>query len=150
MRTLACLLLMTWVVVPASLRAADDPPPEGDLARLQGTWKTTVGPDNDIPVVLQIKGKAVSVVFTNQQGDKVEIKGEIKLDEKASPRTCDWVNFTRPDGTDAPTNLGIYKIDGDTVTVCNGGPNNPRPTEFKDGENGPPNLMVLQRVKDEK
>lgn len=149
MRTPLRLLLAACVVVPTALRAAEDPAPEGDLAKLQGQWKTNVGPDKDIPVVVEIKGKAVTVLLTNNQGEKVELKGEVKLDEKASPKTCDWINFKRQDGSDAEPNLGIYKIDGDTLTVCNGGPNNPRPTEFKDGDNGPPNLLVLERVKDD-
>jgi uncharacterized protein (TIGR03067 family) len=149
MRTPARLLLAAALVLPTALRAADDPAPEGDLAKLQGKWKANVGPDKDIPIVVAIQGNSVTLTFTNRDGEKVEIKGEVKLDEKASPKACDWIHFKRPDGTDADPNLGIYKIEGDTFTVCNGGPNNPRPTEFKDGDNGPPNLLVLERVKDQ-
>src|SRR5262245_47342754 len=149
MRTAARLMLAAWLVLPTALRAAEDPPPEGDLAKLQGKWKTSIGPNKEIPIVVEIKGKAVTVVFSNAEGEKVEIKGEVKLDEKASPKTCDWVNFKGTDGNPAEPNLGIYKIEGDTFTVCNGGPNNPRPTEFRDGEGGPPNLLVLERVKDD-
>ena len=147
MRT-AHLLLAALLLLPGTLRADDDPAPEGDLAKLQGKWKTNVGPDKDIPIVVEIKGNKVTVSFTNRQGEKVELKGEVKINENASPKTCDWINFKRPDGTDAEPNLGIYKIEGDIFTVCNGGPNNPRPTEFKEGDNGPPNLLVLERVKD--
>lgn len=146
--TMARLVVTALLVIPASLRAADDPPPEGDLARLQGRWTATIGPEMDIPIVVEIKGKNVTVSFSNQQGEKVDIKGEVKLDENASPKTCDWVNFTEPDGTAADPNLGIYTLDGDNFTVCNGGPNRPRPTEFKDGEGGAPHLIKLKRVKD--
>lgn len=149
MRTPARLLLAALLLAPAALRADDDPAPEGDLAKLQGRWKTDIGPNKDIPILVRITGKKVVVTFTSNQGEKVELKGEVKLDEKASPKACDWINFTRPDGTPAEPNLGIYKIDGDTLSVCNGGPNNPRPTEFRAGDEGPPQLMVFERVEDD-
>jgi uncharacterized protein (TIGR03067 family) len=129
--------------------ARGEDPPTGDLGLMQGKWKTEVGRDTRIPVTLEIAGDTVKVVFTNpQSGESVAMEGKVTIDEKATPRTIDWVGFKRPDGSDAPVNRGIYKIEDGKVTVCNGGPDNPRPTEFKAGEQGGPNLMVLERVKE--
>jgi len=131
--------------------ASDDKKDElkGDLAKFQGKWTTMVGPDKDIPAVVTIKDRSASFKITAKNGQEYEFKGEIKIDEKAKPRkTVDWIKFTRPNGEDAPDNLGIYEFEGDSLKICSGGPGNERPTEFKAGESGPPNLHVWTRVKE--
>ena|GEM_PF-3406425 len=125
----------------------DDAPLKGDLAKLQGDWTATVGPDKNITLGLNVKGRAVVVTFALPGGEEQTLKGEIALNEEAKPKTVDWVKFTRPNGEDAPPNLGIYTLDGDEFTVCSGGPDNPRPTEFKAGEGGHPILAVFTRKK---
>jgi uncharacterized protein (TIGR03067 family) len=140
----ACLVIVSCAV---SSPAADDAP-SGDLAKLQGKWKGTVGPNQDIPLVMELKGKAVTLALTIPQGQDLELKGQVKLDDKAKPKTWDWIKFTRPDGEDAPDNLALYELDGDTLKICSGGPGNARPTEFKAGDGGPPQIVTLTRVKD--
>jgi uncharacterized protein (TIGR03067 family) len=135
-------------VTPAARPAADDDPPvKGDLAKLQGSWSAKVGPEKNIPVTLTVKGRSVTVTFTTPQGEERTLKGEIVLNEAAKPKAIDWVKFTRPDGEEAPPNLGIYTLEGDEFTVCSGGPGNERPAEFKAGEGGPPQLFTLKRDK---
>ncbi|MBX6315430.1 MAG: TIGR03067 domain-containing protein [Isosphaeraceae bacterium] len=121
--------------------------PEGDLARLQGQWTASAGPKKDIPVVLTIEGASVTVQVTTPQGLKVRAAGEIRLDETTRPRALDWVHFTALDGQDMPEILGIYELDGDTLRVCNGGPNNNRPTEFKPGDGALADVLVFKRLK---
>ena len=77
------------------------------------------------------------------------MKGEAVIDEAAKPhKAITFKGFTRRDGTAAGENQGIYAFDGDdTVKVCTGGPGNPRPTEFKAGDGGPPQLIELKRKK---
>jgi uncharacterized protein (TIGR03067 family) len=124
---------------------ADEPGLKGDLARLQGQWTATFGPQN-IVVVVTIKGTDATLTLTLPDGQSRESKGAIKIDENAQPhKTLDWVNFTTRRGEPAPPNLGIYKLSGDSITICNGGPGNERPTEFKAGEGGRPQLFVLSR-----
>jgi uncharacterized protein (TIGR03067 family) len=118
---------------------------KGDLARLQGEWTAKAGPEKNIPVTLTVKGRSVTLNFTTPQGEERTLKGEIVLNEAAKPKAIDWVKFTRPDGEEVPPNLGIYTLEGDEFTVCSGGPNNERPTEFKAGEGGPPQLVVFTR-----
>src|SRR5262249_23659372 len=126
---------------------ADEPEAvKGDLAKLQGDWTAKVGPNKDIPMTMAVKGRAVTLQFTTPNGDERTMKGEIAVDEQTKPhKTIDWVKFNRPDGWEAPANLSIYTLEGDTFTVCYGGPGNERPTEFKAGEGGPPVLVAFTR-----
>jgi uncharacterized protein (TIGR03067 family) len=124
---------------------ADGPALSGDLAKLQGQWTATFGPQN-IVVVLTIQGNGALLAFTGANGQSLKSTGEIKIDETAKPqKTLDWVKFTTQTGDLAPANLGIYKLSADSITICNGGPGNERPTEFKAGEGGQPQLFVLNR-----
>jgi uncharacterized protein (TIGR03067 family) len=122
--------------------------PKGDLAKLQGSWASKVGPNKDIPIILTIKGGAIEVNVTRPGGEEIKLKGEIKVDEKASPKTLDWAKLSARPGEEIPENLGIYKLDGDTLIVCTGGPGNQRPTKFEAGDGGPPNLNTWTRVKE--
>ena len=45
-------------------------------------------------------------------------------------------------------NLGIYEVDGDSLTICFGGPND-RPDRFESTEDCPIDLWVLRRVEEE-
>jgi uncharacterized protein (TIGR03067 family) len=141
----AALWAATIVALPAAA-AADEPAPAGDLAKLQGQWTAMFGPQKDIPLVVTIRGSGVTISITRPDAPTRESKGEIKIDEAAKPyKTIDWINFKGPEGNAAPANRGIYTLNGDSITVCNGGPGNPRPTEFKAGDGGPPQLLVLNR-----
>lgn len=152
MRSIASLALIVASCIAAAnhpASAADEP--KGDLAKLQGAWTAKVGPNKDIPITLSIKDKAVEISGTRPNGEDFKLRGEIKIDEMASPKTIDWVKFTGPEGNELPDNLAIYKLEADSWTVCNGGRGNDRPTEFKAGEGGPPMLTTWTRVKaDEK
>ncbi|WP_165221687.1 TIGR03067 domain-containing protein [Aquisphaera insulae] len=45
--------------------------------------------------------------------------------------------------------LGIYKQEGDELTLCMADPDKPRPTEFKAEPGSPQTLMVFRRQKDQ-
>jgi len=141
------LVVAAALAAPAAPSPAPDEP-TGDLAKLQGSWTAKVGPDKDIPITIVIKGNAVNLTVTRPNGEDFKVKGEIKLDEKANPKTVDWVKFAGPEGNELPENLGIYKLEGDSWTVCAGGPGNDRPTKFEAGEGGRPNLTTWARVKE--
>src|SRR4051794_27951579 len=142
-RLAALALAMPLVVASGSL--ADEPAVTGDLARLQGQWSARLGPKR-VPMTVTIKGTAASMTIATADGQEHESKGEIRIDEDARPfKTLDWVKFTKPDGEPAPENLGIYKFEGDSITICNGGPGRDRPSEFRAGVGGPPQLLVLNR-----
>ncbi|HWE39465.1 MAG TPA: TIGR03067 domain-containing protein [Isosphaeraceae bacterium] len=146
--TLAALL----VLLLAATSPADDKEkkPEGDLGKVQGKWTARYGP-NDIPITIEVKGEDVTAVITNDNGE-MTLKGRLKIDDKAKPhKTVDWLDFKLPNGDDAQENLAIYELNakGDEWKVCNGGAGKPRPTEFKEGDNGDdPHLIVFKRPKD--
>ena len=146
MRSLA--LALALLTTSVALGADDkDKAPAGDLAKFQGHWTGMVGPNKDIPISFEFKKEKVFLKVT-REGAEYDLKGEVVLDEKASPRTINWVKFIAPGGESVDENLGIYKFeDDDTLTICSGGPGNERPTEFKKGEGGPPTLTTLKRQK---
>jgi uncharacterized protein (TIGR03067 family) len=131
--------------VAPSARAAE-PALTGDLAKLQGQWTAMFGRDKNIPMVVTVKGTSVTLSITRSDGQPYESKGEIKIDETAKPhKTIDWTKFIGRNGTEAPANLGIYVLNGDSCTFCNGGPGHERQTEFKASEGGPQQLITLNR-----
>ena len=149
--TLKTTLLTTFAaaLLAAGTVRADDDKPKGDLGKLQGDWTAKVGPEKNIEMKATFKGGKVTFAFTTPDGQDRSMKGDAVLDEAAKPhKAITFKGFTRQDGSDAPENLGIYTFEGDdTVKVCTGGPGNERPTEFKAGEGGPPQLIVLTRKK---
>lgn len=119
---------------------------DGDLARLQGCWAARVGPRHDIQVALRIEGRRVEVRITLPQGAPYRARGELKLDEAASPRALDWIGFTGQDGQSLPEILAIYRFDGERWTVCNGGANGERPAAFEPGDGLLADVVVFERA----
>lgn len=144
MRTLLAALVLVSISAPAF---ADDL--KGDLAKIQGKWSGKVGPEKNIPIVLEVKDKALALTIT-YEGQERTLTGEVALDETKSPKQWTSSKFKTPGGDDVPENKAIYKFDGDdTLILCSGGPGNDRPNEFKAGEGGPPMLTTFTRVKKE-
>ncbi len=140
--SLFALCLFTVVAAPAADNALS-----GDLARLQGRWSAQAGPQRNIAVELEIEGRQARVRITTPKGLKFHVRGAIKIDESAVPRALDWVDFNGLDDQELPDILAIYRLEGDTFQVCNGGPNNDRPTEFKPGDGILADLLVFARAK---
>jgi uncharacterized protein (TIGR03067 family) len=118
---------------------------DSDLGRLQGRWTGRAGARKQIQVVLTVRGRRVDAAITAPQGIRLDAQGEVKVDETTSPRKVDWVNFSGADQQEFPPIAGIYKLDGDTLTVCNGGMNGSRPKEFKSGDGVLAEVVVFQR-----
>jgi uncharacterized protein (TIGR03067 family) len=145
MHRLAMALLIT--ALPLAARADDAP--KGDLAKLQGAWTAKVAlPDGEVPLTIEFSGSKITLKGTHD-GDEFDIKGEVRIDEKASPKTIDWVKLVNPDGDDIPERPSIYKLDGDTWIVCSNAPGAPRPTEIKKGADGPLLYITFRRKKDD-
>ncbi len=140
---LAMLLFLT----PVTFALAAEKAPSGDLAKLQGRWSAKAGPKRDIAVELEVAGCRAHVRIKTPQGGSITVKGEIKLDETVKPHALDWIKFNGYDDHELPEIAAIYELRGDVFKVCNGGPNNNRPTEFKPGEGLLADLLEFQRVK---
>ena len=137
----AKLLLIPLLLVMVSGSAAV----EGDLARIQGRWGTTVGPRKDADVLLEIKGNAVSATIQTAKGMRILADGEIRIDERMRPKALDWVKFTTVDGHEVPLILAIYRIEGDRLIIRSGGFNDRRPTAFEGGEGIWSEVLVFER-----
>jgi uncharacterized protein (TIGR03067 family) len=117
----------------------------GDLGRLQGKWTAMAGTRREIRVVMEINGREVKVAISTPQGLNIKAQGELKLDESTTPRSLDWVKFSGPDQQPFPAIAAVYKLEGETFTVCNGGFLGARPKDFKPGEGALADVVVFRR-----
>ena len=83
--------------------------------------------------------------YTVKRGDEVIQVGTQKLDPSRSPKAID---VTVTEGLrKGAVMLGIYEIDGDTLTVCFDEEGKKRPTEFKSPAGSQTFVNVHKRVK---
>jgi uncharacterized protein (TIGR03067 family) len=129
----------TWAVAGETQSIA------GDLAKLQGKWEGRAGDAKAIRVTLDVAGSDVKVLVQTPQGLKIRAKGRLKLDESTSPRSLDWVKFSCNDEQELPEIAGIYKVENDAFTICNGGFNGARPGDFKPGDGPLADVLVFRR-----
>lgn len=148
MRMMTRLALIVSSALGLASGRASAEEPKGDLTRVQGTWSARVGPNKDIPITLAIKEDVAEIVVARPDGEEIKLKGKVKLNDQATPRTIDWVEFNGPQGDAVPPNLGIYRLEGESWTTCSGGPGRDRPSKFEAGEGGPPSLTTWARVKE--
>jgi uncharacterized protein (TIGR03067 family) len=141
---MTCLILGLGLTLSAR---GDDPAPVGDLAKLQGNWKAMTGPNKDRPVTMELKGKTIAAKLTGEDGEVTSLKGELAVNDSAKPPTIDFTKFKNGQGEDVGDIQGIYRLEGDTLTICVGNPGGARPTEFKVEDNGGHRLLTFTRSK---
>ncbi len=118
-----------------------------DLDKLQGTWHiTALETDGTAAPAAALRGATIVVsgttFVTTGAGERYE--GTMTVDEKTKPRSFDLVFTTGPqDGT---RNLGIYKLDGDTWTICLAMRGTTRPKKFATAPKTGLALETLQRA----
>lgn len=87
----------------------------------------------------------------DKDGNWVVLEGErelvgaraVKIDPAAKPATLDFsVSAGSPEQV-----LGIYKIEGDKLTICKAFPGKDRPSKFEVRDGSQDYLMVFKRVK---
>jgi RNA polymerase sigma factor (sigma-70 family) len=115
--------------------AAEDKKSDKDLS--QGDWVVKVVQRNgqDAPEKNEVVGKTLKFA-----GDKLTFKqfeGEMKLDPSKDPKEIDCKVVEGPENEKGMVAKGVYKLDGDKLTLNLAHPGNERPAglESKAGEN---------------
>lgn len=144
-------LWLLVILVPGLAIGADQPgkdEPAGDLKQFQGTWSLESMEVNGIHVDPDtLKNAGIKLIV---QGDKFTLKlrrgdleGTLKLDPTRNPKAYNGEG-TDPEGK-TQESVGIYKIEGDTLTACYVTGGKERPTEFKAGAGSEAVLQVFKR-----
>jgi uncharacterized protein (TIGR03067 family) len=95
-------------------------------------------PDGGVKVKFTADGK-----FIFKEGNKDADEGTYKVDAKKNPGEIDIVP-----PKESSTHVGIYKIEGDTLTICLADKNSTeRPTKFESPDGSDIFLVTLKRVK---
>ncbi|HJZ93980.1 MAG TPA: TIGR03067 domain-containing protein [Gemmataceae bacterium] len=143
--TLGLLVATAWGDAAPKLPKED----KDDLKKLQGDWTFTAWETGGRALAKE----ALETAKWTVKGDKytfemggVEEEGTIKFDSAKKPATIDLAITS---GNDAGKNqVGIVRIDGDTVTFCFARPGaEDRPTEFKTTADDNHILVTVKRVK---
>jgi|SRR5579864_205066 len=123
--------------------------PREELKLLQGTWDMVSGEraGETVPDAIASKTRLVLTdrrQYTLTAGSEVE-SGIFLFDQRKRPRQ---IEFSPSEGSSRGMKLfGIYKLEGDTLTVCFAGPGKPRPTEFTTKSGSGQVLYVMKRMK---
>jgi len=135
------MALIAAIVAASGVRGDDEKAElSGDLKAMQGMWVARTE-DNE-GMRWAFEGKQVKTTVDNR-----EYTSQATLDPKATPHpTIDFKIIEGPDDSVGKTSRGIYKLDGDMLTICVSIPNGEtRPTEFKLVE-GESYLFELKRA----
>jgi uncharacterized protein (TIGR03067 family) len=131
MRSFRCwqlALVVATVFSPAAL-AADE---TDDLKLMAGTWKPTAADLGGNKIDAMVLEKASFVVegdkYTVSVNDFVE-KGSFKLDPKKEPKALDF--FPTQGNNNGKTFLCVYKVEGDSLTICYSLDGTTRPDNFE-------------------
>jgi uncharacterized protein (TIGR03067 family) len=126
-------------------KAADPPKP----TELEGDWAMVSGASNgtDLPDAMVKTGKrtAKNGETTISLNGRLFFKAKYTFDRSKKPATIDYDMIEGL--TKGKKQLGIYKLDGDTVTFCFASPGGDRPTEFTSKPGSGWTLSVWKREK---
>jgi uncharacterized protein (TIGR03067 family) len=141
--------LGSLAVAVGLLAAAPGKDEKDDLKKLEGDWIFSSWDHAGQPLPAEARETAKLTVkgdkYTFHFNDLTE-EGTIKLDPGKKPATID---LAITEGEDkGKTQVGIYKIDGDTITVCLAAPGaKDRPIDFKSTEENGHILATIKRAK---
>jgi uncharacterized protein (TIGR03067 family) len=142
--TLVCVLLPAAALAPAAPRLKDPPPKEapliGEWLRVGHTQSGAAVPPDGEPhhQVFGADGK-----WTYSYGSNVSPSGTYVADARQSPPAID----IRTDSTGQNGWRGIFKVEGDRLTLCLVKAGHERPKTFESTADLPTTVWVFKRVK---
>ena len=110
----------------------------GDEQRLQGSWVVVHNELMRSPTP-ELHGRVHIYKGRRFHLDTDGGSEEFRIDEQSSPKRIDF------DDGRLPLIQGIYKLDGDRLTVCTGAPGKRRPTDFATSLGSRSILTILVR-----
>jgi uncharacterized protein (TIGR03067 family) len=143
---------MTQSLLPvlALVLVVTDEVPKGpgyqDLARLQGDWKMVSGRRDGVDSSIDQQ----QVLRCTVRGDKASFARDGKVVAEVTIRLDPSTSPTEIDSTLVATKqlaYGIYRLSGDSFTLCYGRPGASRPHDFSAGKGTGHSLSIWQRDK---
>ncbi|HYT93383.1 MAG TPA: TIGR03067 domain-containing protein [Gemmataceae bacterium] len=120
-----------------------------EIAKLRGIWQVTklieggaqAGPADELKEFTFDFQDGLVTIQKGKGGDRRPVK--FSLDPSKNPK---WIDIDLEQRS--PIGQGIYKLQGDELTLCivGGGTDTPRPSEFKASQKGH-SLLVLKKAK---
>ncbi|MEO6809601.1 MAG: TIGR03067 domain-containing protein [Isosphaeraceae bacterium] len=142
-------ILLSCAVAGLVLSAAPQSPARRDLDALQGTWVAVSMERNGrpLPANRYQDGRLVmdGETFTYFDENRVATRGIRTLDPTQTPCALDDLHTVGP--FKGKTYHGIYRLQGDTFTTCNGSAGSARPTGFATRPGTGLLLIVYKRAK---
>ena len=132
----------------AKSKKAEAAEPGGPATVFEGDWQMVSGVINgaamDAATVAWVKrvtrGNQTSVIA----GPQTMMKVEFTFDPSTTPASIDYLNLHGP--SKGKRQQGIYRLEGDALTVCTGAPGAARPAEFASTSGDGRSLTVWKRV----
>jgi uncharacterized protein (TIGR03067 family) len=113
-------------------RKAKSRPPSGPATEFEGEWSMLSGVMDgkamDASAVQWVKRVTEGNQTTVLAGPQTMLKVEFTFDASQSPKSIDYVNLAG--ANKGKRQVGIYKFEGDVLTVCVAAPGAGRPSEF--------------------
>jgi uncharacterized protein (TIGR03067 family) len=129
-----------------------------DVAKLQGTW-TAVSIERDgkslsdeevkkLDILLTFKSDKFMLMPLASRGPEHFPNGTFRIYTTSKPKAIDLTTNLPFSIVNKNTHsLGIYEVDGDTLKLLQGRPDQERPTEFKTMPKSDLEIIVFKRVK---
>src|ERR1017187_2182219 len=122
--------------------------PSGPATVFEGEWQMVSGVMNGVAmdastvqwVKRMTRGNQTSVIA----GPQTMLKVEFTFDPSTSPASLDYLNLHG--ATKGKRQQGIYRLEGDVLTVCTGAPDGARPGDFSSPKGEGRSLTVWKRV----
>jgi uncharacterized protein (TIGR03067 family) len=129
-------------------RKAKATEPSGPATEFEGEWKMVSGVMDgkamDVATVQWVKRVTRGNQTTVEAGPQTMLKVEFTFDPSTSPPSIDYLNLYGP--SKGKRQQGIYRFEGDVLTVCTTPPGADRPREFSSAPGDGRTLSVWKRT----